>query len=439
MTADQHESDDSRENPRSVVLRSVNERAGRPSETPKMRIGLFAPPWLSVPPPAYGGIESVIDQLARGLHAQGHEVLLFATGDSTCPVPRAWLYDEPDARMGSAVVELRHVIDAYELVEDLDLDIVHDHTLVGPLYAERFPHLPVVTTNHGPFNADLRDLYRILARRIPVVGISHAQAAAAAVPVTRVIHHGVDPKAFPVGQGDGGYLLFLGRMTPEKGAHRAAAVARRAGVPLVMAAKMREPAEKEYFDRCVRPLLGPGIEYVGEVGGADKLALLGGARALINPIRWQEPFGLVMIEALACGTPVLAFPEGAAPEIVDDGVTGFLCRDEDDMVRAVGRLGEIDRAACRTTMELRFSTARMVAEHVDLYGEVLQGRWAAPAVPTRRPRVSAPLTLAPFVVQERQEAALRLRPRRLAATIPPRSREIQRAAPNQQASKRETS
>lgn len=358
-----------RANDHALNICSTDARVGGRSETSSLRIALVSPPWLPVPPPAYGGIESVIDQLARGLQAEGHEVLLFATGDSSCPVPRAWLYDEPDPRLGSAVVELRHIIDAYEVVRDLDL--VHDHTLVGPLYAERFPHTAVVTTNHGPFDADLRDLYRVVAGRVPVVAVSHTQAAAAAVPVTRVIHHGVDPGAFPVGRGDGGYLVFLGRMTPEKGAHRAVAVARRAGVRLVIAAKMREPAERDYFDRCVRPLLGVDVEYVGEVGGADKVDLLGGALALVNPIRWPEPFGLVMLEAFACGTPVLAFPEGAAPEVVDHGRTGFLCDDEDDLARAIGLLDTIDRVDCRAAAEGYFSADRMVQEHVELFESLL--------------------------------------------------------------------
>lgn len=191
----------------------------------------------------------------------------------------------------------RHVINAYDHVRDWGADVVHDHTLVGPVYAERFD-LPVVTTNHGPFDGELADLYRAIADRVAVIAISHHQASTAIqTPIAAVIHHGVDVDASPHGSGDGGYALFLGRMSPDKGVDVAARVARRAEIRLRIAAKMREPAEVAYFERDVAPLLGDGIDYVGEVGGRAKLDLLAGARCLLNPIAWPEPFGMVMIEA----------------------------------------------------------------------------------------------------------------------------------------------
>ncbi len=336
-----------------------------------MRIGLIAPPWTPIPPKLYGGIELVVDQLARGLQDAGHDVLLYATGDSTCPVPRDWVLPEAEGmRIGMAVPEIRHVIHAYEAVSDCD--VVHDHTVMGPFRSEHYPDLPVVTTIHGPFNEELTDLYRSIADRVPIVAISHAQRRAAPdVPVARVIHHGVEVDQFPVGDGsgdaDGPYVLFLGRMNPEKGAHRAIAVARAAGIRILMAAKMREPEEIRYFAEQVEPQLGLDAIYLGEVSHERKLELLAGASALLFPIRWNEPFGMVMIEAMACGTPVLAFPEGAAPEVVDDGKTGFLCHDEAEMVEALGRLGELKRSDCRLAVEGYFSTDRMVAEHVDLF------------------------------------------------------------------------
>ena len=332
-----------------------------------MRVAQIAPPWTPVPPPLYGGIELVVDRLSRGLAAAGHDVLLFTTGDSTCPVPRKWVLPKAEGfRIGMAVPELRHVLAAYDAVQDYD--VVHDHTVFGPLYAERFPHLKVVTTIHGPFNDELTELYGRIAQSIPVICVSHDQRSCAPdVPVTRVIHPGIDASDFPVGDGRGGYLLFLGRMAPEKGAHRAIEVARKAGVPLLMAAKMREPWEREYFEAEVAPFLTDEIRYLGEVPHEEKLELLAGAVALINPIRWHEPFGLVMIEALACGTPVIAFPEGAAPEIVEQGRTGFLCEDEAEMVDAVVRIPTVDRALCRAAVEGYFSTQRMVDEHVELF------------------------------------------------------------------------
>jgi glycosyltransferase involved in cell wall biosynthesis len=339
-----------------------------------MRIALVATPWTPIPPPLYGGIEQVVDQTARGLVAAGHDVTLFATGDSTCPVPTKWVLEEAEGqRIGMAVPEMRHVVHAYEAIADHD--VVHDHTIVGPFYSERYPDLPVVTTVHGPFNDELSDLYRRLAPRVPVVAVSHAQERSAPdVPVIRVIHHGIDASDFPfgngAGDGEGPYVLFLGRMAADKGAHRAVRVARKAGYRILMAAKMRETWERAYFDEQVAPLLGPDALYLGEVPHERKLELLAGASALLFPIRWNEPFGLVMLESMACGTPVLAFPEGAAPEVVDDGRTGFLCEDEEEMIEALGRLSELERADCRAAVEGYFSTNRMVAEHIELYEEL---------------------------------------------------------------------
>ncbi len=341
-----------------------------------MRIGLIAPPWTPIPPPLYGGIELVVDQLARGFQDAGHEVLLYATGDSTCPVPRQWVLPHAEGvRIGMAVPELRHVLHGYDAVRECD--VVHDHTVMGPFYAQRFPDLPVVTTIHGPFNDELSDLYRAIADRVPIVAISHAQRRAApTIPIARVIHHGLDAAQFPMGSGDGDqdgpYALFLGRMAPDKGPHRAIAAARRAGIRLLLAAKMREPWEVSYFTEEVEPLLGTDAVYLNEVSHEEKLTLLAGASALLFPIRWNEPFGMVMIEAMACGTPVVAFAEGAAPEVVDHGRTGFLCDDEDEMVAAIGRLGELKREDCRQAVESHFSTSRMVAEHIELFESLVR-------------------------------------------------------------------
>lgn len=341
----------------------------------------MAPPWVPVPPRGYGGTEAVIDRLARGFVDAGHDVMLWTTGDSTCPVPRGHVLEVAEGdRMGIAAIELRHLIRGYEALLEWGTDIVHDHTLIGPVYAERYRNtLPVVTTNHGPFNEDLNDLYRAIGADVPVIAISHDQARrATGVPIAAVIHHGLDLDQFPVGDGsgdrEGPYFLFLGRMAPEKGARRAALAAQRAGVRLLMAAKMREPWEHQFFAEQVQPLLSDRIRYVGEVEHEERVRLLQGAIALVNPIRWPEPFGLVMIEALACGTPVLAFREGSAPELIDDGVTGLLCDDLDELVGKLEEVAKLDRAACRAAAEQRFSRQRMVADHLDLFEQVLAGR-----------------------------------------------------------------
>ena len=343
-----------------------------------MRIAVISPPWAPVPPKLYGGIELVVDRLCVGFQAAGHEVLLFATGDSTCPVPTKWALEVAEGqRIGMAVPEQRHVMRAYEVVSEWGADVVHDHSIIGPFHAaDRYPDLPVTTTIHGPFNEELTDLYERLNKDDkPIIAISHAQAASAPnVRVERVIHHGIDAEDFPVGAGKGGYCLFLGRMSPDKGAHRAIAAAEHAGVPLLIAAKMREAWEISFFEEHVKPHLSDTIRYLGEVPHEQKLELLAGATSLLNPIRWNEPFGLVMIEALACGTPVLAFPEGAASEIVQEGVTGFLCADEHAMARDIERAADLDRGACRAAVEDYFSTKRMVAEHVDLFESMLDAR-----------------------------------------------------------------
>jgi len=351
-----------------------------------MRIGIVAPPWLPVPPPAYGGTEAVLDNLARGLQAAGHDVLLFTTGDSTCEVPRAWTYEHSlGVGFPGSVAEIRHVIGAYARMHDVD--IVHDNTLAGPIYSAWLPDLPVVTTNHGPFVVELAEIYRTIAPRVPIIAISHHQASTADdIPIAAVIHHGIAVEEFPLGKGDGGYALFLGRLHPSKGAHVAARVARAAGTPLRIAGKLSEPVEIEYFVERVKPLLSADIEYVGELSHEDKLRSLGEATCLLNPIEWPEPFGMVMVEALACGTPVVTTRQGAAPEIVQDSVVGFVCDDEESLVRATRRIGEIDRAGCRTYVDQHFSVPRMVEHHLALYERVISSRKVDPPTPREQRR-----------------------------------------------------
>jgi glycosyltransferase involved in cell wall biosynthesis len=339
-----------------------------------VRIGVITPPWVPVPPGAYGGTEAFIDELARALDRRGHDVVMFTTGDSTCPVSRRWVLERsyPD-RIGDWQLERQHVMHAYDALSDVD--IVHDNTMAGPLHALEVLGVPVVTTHHGPFDDAACQLFRRTARRISLVAISRHQASTARdFPVAAVIHHGIQPERYPIGSGDGGYFLFLGRMTPDKGAHQAAVLAREAGVTLLLAGKNREPAENAYFETRVAPLLGRGIEYLGEVTYERKVALLQDATALVNPIQWPEPFGLVMIEALACGTPVLASPAGAAPEIVDDGVTGHLCDDHAAMAEHLADMRTLDRAACREAVERRFSTERMADDYEMLFERVVADR-----------------------------------------------------------------
>src|SRR5215203_5907092 len=310
-----------------------------------MRVGLISSPWVPVPPPAYGGLEDVVDRLARGLVEAGHDVLLAAPGNSCCPVPRIEGMADiaRDAPInGDTITEMAHVARAYAAMDDVD--VIHDHTIGGPLYRHRPAGIPVVTTNHGPFVPQPNLLFSCIQRDTCVVAVSRHQASTAnGVHISRVIHHGVDVDRIPVGAGDGGYAAFLGRMTACKGPREAIEVARLAGVPLKIAAKMREKAE-----------------------------LLGAAIALLNPIQWDEPFGLVMIEALACGTPVMATSFGSVPELIDDGQTGFVRDEAKDLAPCLLDASTLDRSTCREVAATRFCTARMVADHVDLYTELIE-------------------------------------------------------------------
>jgi glycosyltransferase involved in cell wall biosynthesis len=352
-----------------------------------VRIGLIAPPWLQVPPPRYGGTEVVVDGLARGLVAAGHDVLLAAAAGSTCTVPLVPGMSAPSAGSAatwSATTELYHVARSYAALAGMDL--VHDHTVAGPFFRYRPAALPVVTTNHGPFRSALGDLYRLMGPDVAMVAISHRQATdAAGVRIARVIHHGIDVDAVPVGDGAGGYAAFLGRMSPDKGPREAVLIARQAGIRLLMSARIQGREEQDYFDSQVAPLLGTQVEFLGELSTAEKYQLMGGAAAFLNPIQWAEPFGLVMIEALATGTPVVGTGLGAAPEIVDDGVTGYLRSGIGELAHALSLAPGLDRKACRRAAELRFSTARMVAGHISLYEEILgaPGRISPRARPRR--------------------------------------------------------
>lgn len=337
-----------------------------------MRIGLIAGPWIPVPPAGYGGIERVVDSLARGFTAAGHEVLLAVPSDSECPVPRvSGMRSSEPAALGHTLSELSHVIRAYRGMQGVD--VIHDHTLAGPLYPHR-PSVPVVTTIHGPLTPPAADVYRAIGRTASIIAISRDQVRhAPEVPVARVIHHGLDLSAVPAGAGQGGYVCFVGRMCPDKGVTEAIAIARKAGFPLRIAAKMHELEELRYFREVVEPLLGPNEEFMGEIGDAEKYALMGGAFAFLNPIQWSEPFGLVMIEALATGTPVVGTPIGSAPEVVEHGSTGYLASLA-ELPALLPRAAALSRAACRASVEERFSSERMVADHLDLFTQILQQR-----------------------------------------------------------------
>jgi len=332
-----------------------------------MHVGMVAPPWIAVPPPAYGGTEAVIGELVCGLSARGIDVTLVAHPDSTAPVPL--LSGDPPVvgiHMGDAMTEL-----AWGAAADLlmpDVDIVHHHSFAGVLCSS--PERTLVMTNHGPFEHRSRALVERVAGRSHVVAISQSHAAAAPVPVS-IVHHGVNIEEFPSGQGIGGYLMFLGRLDPSKGAHTAIEVAERAGLPLLIAAKMRDPHERRYYEQRIAPHLSERVRFIEEPPRTQVLELLADAVALLNPIRWKEPFGMVMIEAQACGTPVLAFDHGAAAELVAHGRSGFLSSSADEMVGHVQGVRRLERGDVRAHIDNNFSARRMVDSYVQLYERAL--------------------------------------------------------------------
>jgi glycosyltransferase involved in cell wall biosynthesis len=334
---------------------------------------MIAPPYFAVPPPAYGGIEAVVADLVNGLVDRGHHVTLVAAGDHRTAAQRfVRTYDEPPAeKLGTPAPEAVHAARAASRLDDLDVDLVHDHTLAGPLAATA-RDVPTVVTAHGPEEGEIGDLHRALGGRIHLVAISQAQRALSPdLPWAGVVHNGIPVETYPFRERKDGFALFLGRCNEEKAPHLAIDAARAAGRRIVLAAKCSEPAEQEYFEREVAPRLGRDAEFVGEADAQRKRGLLSRASCLLFPIQWEEPFGLVMVEAMACGTPVVALRRGSVPEVVVDGVTGFVCDDVEtlaDKVRAADRLSPRD---CRAHAENAFSVDAMARGYERIYREVL--------------------------------------------------------------------
>lgn len=338
---------------------------------PPLKIAMLAPPWIPVPPPGYGGIEQVVGLLTAELMKRGNDVTLFAAPGTrsparvTTPLERA----HPEA-IESAMYEADHVASSFARIDVADppFDVVHDHCgFAAFAFADRIDP-PLVHTLHGPFTDDTCAFYERHAAKACAVALSRYQAEQApeALAVLDVIGNPIVVEEFPFGREKGDYLLWIGRFNDDKGPQRAIEAARLAGERLVLAGPV-QPGQEEFYAREVEPLLdGDRFRHIGEVGD-EKAELYAGARALLMPIRWPEPFGLVMTEALACGTPVLAFPEGSAPEIVIDGETGFVVEDERAMAAAVGRLDEIDPARCRASAAERFDVAPVAAAYERVY------------------------------------------------------------------------
>jgi glycosyltransferase involved in cell wall biosynthesis len=345
-----------------------------------MRIALIAPPFLPVPPKKYGGTELFIANLAIGLQKLGHEVLVYANGESTVDAPVRWLYKEAqwpiEGEIYDSLKDLNHTTWAAEDAA-LHCDLVHLNNAPG-LVASRFLDLPFVYTIHHPYDEGLSAFYGDFPK-VQFVTISHFQRGREKVPGVRTIHHGIDISQYSLRENKSGYFAFIGRIAPVKGTHIAIEIAKRTGIALKIAGEV-QPRFREYFDRQIKPHVdGRFIEYIGEADLATKNELLGNARAMLFPIQWQEPFGLVMIEAMACGTPVLALPGGSVREIVRDGVSGYLCNSVDELVQRARDLA-LPPAVVRGYAEKHFSVEQMVQQYAALYEEAL-GRAHAEPVP----------------------------------------------------------
>jgi glycosyltransferase involved in cell wall biosynthesis len=346
-----------------------------------MRILQLAPPWFAVPPAGYGGIERVVASLADGLAAGGHDVTLLASGGSSTAA-RLWtIFDRPPSvHLGSVPHELCQVLPAYRARERFD--VIHDHSgLIGPAIASMLDGPPVVHTLHGPWDPAAAQLYAGICERIHLVAISRDQAdhAPDGIRIAAVVHNGIPTetvafRAAPRGQD--GYLAFVGRASPEKGPAVALEVAARLRRPLRMAVKVNEPHEQRYWRQRIVPLLYSADVHVTMNGTVQQAQqLLRDADATLFPIQWREPFGLVMVESMACGTPVIAYATGSAPEVIVHGQTGYVvpAGDVDGLCDAVRRVGAIEPAACRLHVQRHFSADAMSAGYERVFDKVTRG------------------------------------------------------------------
>ncbi len=337
-----------------------------------MKIALIAPPFIAVPPRKYGGTELFLAELATGLQKEGLSVTLYTNGASTVPVEKRWIFKEEDWPIPDAVESsMKGLTHCAWAIKDAtrDADVIHVNAAPGLSFAHFVPK-PFFYTVHHVFDPVLQEYYQRLPRHVHYVTISNFQRRKMALPQTHTIHHGIDISRYYSKPGNRQqYLVFLGRVAPPKGTHLAIEIARKAGIPLKIAGEI-QPIYKGYWESKVKPQVdGKFIEYVGEVGGEEKNELLGNALATVFPIQWDEPFGLVLIESMACGTPVLALPGGSVGEIIREGVSGNVRPTVEELVECARKLN-FDPRVVREYAQEYFSVERMVAHYIRLYSEV---------------------------------------------------------------------
>jgi glycosyltransferase involved in cell wall biosynthesis len=344
-----------------------------------LRIVLVAPPYFDIPPKGYGGTEAVVADLADALVKRGQQVTVLGAGEpgTNARLIPLWARTIPE-RLGQPYPEVMHALKVRRAVEQIattdGVDVVHDHTFSGPLNTPAYKALglPTLVTVHGPIDDDLYPYYRELGDDVGLIAISDRQRELAPeLNWVGCVHNALRIDDWPFRAEKGDYALFLGRYAPYKGAHLALRAAHETGVPLVLAGKCNEPAEQSYFDEQVRPLLTANDHVFGQADTVSKRRLLANARCLLFPVLWEEPFGMVMIEAMACGTPVVALRGGAVPEVVVDGVTGVVCERPDELSAAIELATSLDPAACRRHVAAHFGVSQFGSGYEQIYRTVV--------------------------------------------------------------------
>lgn len=339
-----------------------------------MKIALVSPPFISVPPKKYGGTELFIAELAKGLERKGVKVILYANGESTVPVETRWKFEKEEWPIEGAVeANLKGLVHSSWAVKDAsgEVDLIHLNSAPGLSFA-RFVSNPFVYTVHHAYEQLLVDFYKFLPD-VFYVTISDFQKTKLSMPRIRTIHHGIDLKLYTLQEKKQQYLAFLGRIAPPKGTHLAIEIAKQSGIPLKIAGEI-QPLYNDYWEQQVKPHVdGKFIQYIGEAGPEEKDELLGNALAMLFPAQWDEPFGLVLIESMACGTPVLAMPGGSVDEIVENGVSGYVRRSVKELAECARNL-KIDARQVRNYAAQNFSVERMVDDYIQLYSEIIAER-----------------------------------------------------------------
>jgi glycosyltransferase involved in cell wall biosynthesis len=358
-----------------------------------LRIAMVATPWYEIPPNGYGGLELICAALVDALVARGHDVTLFGAGrrSGTKATFVSTSEELQYPRLGEEMPGLLHAARVNNMLATQDFDVIHDHSMAGPLTAPQ-RSAPTVLTVHGPPDGELGDYYELLGDTVQLVAISESQRQSrSSLPWAATVHNSIRLSEFTVRAANDGPVLWLARFCPDKGPDLAIQACREAGLPLVLVGKCNEAAEKRYLDEKIRPLLGDDVELVLNADRATTKGLLSAARCLIMPIRWQEPFGMVMIEAMASGTPVVALRRGSVPELVRDGITGFICDEPDELPGALLAVKTLDPMDCVAHVRGSFSAELMAERYEQVYRTAMRNSMTSRRGPATRTPAPTPI------------------------------------------------